>query len=73
MLPGEVFGVQSFCVLIGHSFFLFPNGISSARMVKCGSNSSSDQSLPPPFAARSREGDRAWNEFPTNHCGNRQH
>ena len=34
---------------------------------------SSDQSLPPPFAARIREGDRTWNEFLTNHRGNRQH
>jgi hypothetical protein len=37
-LPGEEFGVQCFCVSISHSFFLFPNGISSDRMVKRGSN-----------------------------------
>ena len=41
--------------------------------VASGSNPSSDQPLPPPLAARSREGGRAWNEFLTNHCGNRQH
>jgi hypothetical protein len=74
MLPGEEFRVQCFCVSISHSFsFLCPNGISSDRIVKRGSNSSSDQSLPPPFAARSREGGRAWNEFLTNLRGNRQH
>jgi hypothetical protein len=33
---------------------------------------SSDQSLLPPFAARSRTGGRAWSEFLTNHRGNRQ-
>src|SRR5262245_3550577 len=53
--------------------FLCPNGISSDRIVTRGSNPSSDRSLPPPFAARSREGGRAWNEFLTNHRGNRQH
>jgi hypothetical protein len=52
--------------------FVHPNGISSDRIVKRGSNPNSDQSLPQPFAARSREGDRAWNEFLTNHCGSRQ-
>ena len=53
--------------------FCYVRPQSGARIVKRGSNPSSDQPLPPPLAARSREGGRAWNEFLTNHCGNRQH
>ena len=64
---------EEFAFLRLNQSLAFFHGISLAAWLKRGSNPSSDQSLPPPFAARSREDGRTWNEFLTNHRENQPH